>query len=136
MNGTKDEMLMMNDYIFQVEKPDVGSSNTNMTISSVGAPSPGHGGQVSEDRPGPGGQVGEDRCAGCGQPLRDGQALVALDKQYHIWCFKCTACEVLLHGEYMGHEGRPYCEKCYHEKFGVRCTYCHRYGNSFNRESI
>lgn len=31
-----------------------------------------------------------DRCAGCGQLLRDGQALVALDKQYHIWCFKCT----------------------------------------------
>ena len=32
----------------------------------------------------------QDRCAGCGQELRDGQALVALDKQYHIWCFKCT----------------------------------------------
>ena len=69
----------------------------------------------------------QDGCAGCGSKLRDGQALVALDKQYHIWCFKCTACQVLLHGEYMGHEGRPYCEKCYHERFGVRCTYCHRF---------
>ena len=36
--------------------------------------------------------------AGCGSQLRDGQALVALDKQYHIWCFKCTACDALLHG--------------------------------------
>ena len=71
--------------------------------------------------------VPDDHCAGCAQQLRDGQALVALDKQYHIWCFKCTSCEVLLHGEYMGHEGQPYCEKCYHDKFGVRCTYCHRF---------
>ena len=45
------------------------------------------------------------QCAGCGQRLRDGQALVALDKQFHIWCFKCRQCGVLLHGEYMGHEG-------------------------------
>ena len=64
-------MLMMNDYIFQVEKPDVGSSNTNMTISSVGAPSPGHGGQVSEDRPGPGGQgPGRLRAEGDGRLAR------------------------------------------------------------------
>ena len=34
--------------------------------------------------------LGEDECAGCRQELKDGQALVALDKQYHIWCFKCT----------------------------------------------
>ena len=27
----------------------------------------------------------------------------------------------------MGHEGLPYCERCYHEKYGVRCTYCHRF---------
>ena len=72
-------------------------------------------------------QVGEDCCAGCGQQLREAQALVALDKQYHIWCFKCTACSVLLHGEYMGHEGRPYCERDYHEKYGVKCAYCQRF---------
>ena len=46
-------------------------------------------------------------------------------------CCQCSdgslfTIQVLLHGEYMGHEGRPYCERCYHEKFGVRCTYCHR----------
>jgi len=69
----------------------------------------------------------DDACAGCRQELKDGQALVALDKQYHIWCFKCTACSVLLHGEYMGHEGNPYCEKDYHEKYGVKCAYCQRF---------
>lgn len=71
--------------------------------------------------------VNSDACAGCNQELKDGQALVALDKQYHIWCFKCTTCNVLLHGEYMGHEGRPYCEKDYHERYGVKCAYCQRF---------
>merc|ERR1740128_69871 len=69
----------------------------------------------------------DDACAGCRQELKDGQALVALDKQYHIWCFKCTTCCVLLHGEYMGHEGKPYCEKDYHERYGVKCAYCQRF---------
>ena len=30
-------------------------------------------------------------------------------------------------GEYMGHEGRPYCERDYHEKYGVKCAYCQRF---------
>ena len=68
-----------------------------------------------------------DKCAWCLQELKDGQALAALDKQYHIWCFKCTICGVLLHGEYMGHEGKPYCEKDYHERYGVKCAYCQRF---------
>ena len=27
----------------------------------------------------------------------------------------------------MGHEGRPYCERDYHEKYGVKCAYCQRF---------
>ena len=41
-------------------------------------------------------------CAGCHDDLLEGQALIALDRQWHIWCFKCAACSTLLHGEYMG----------------------------------
>lgn len=41
-------------------------------------------------------------CAGCQKELKEGQALIALDRQWHIWCFKCRACESVLHGEYMG----------------------------------
>ncbi len=69
----------------------------------------------------------DDICAGCEEELKDGQALMALDKQYHIWCFKCKACGVLLHGEYMGKDGHPYCEKDYQSQFGVKCTYCRRF---------
>lgn len=69
----------------------------------------------------------EGACAGCGQELKDGQALMALDKHYHVWCFKCKACGELLHGEYMGKDGAPYCEKDYQNLFGVKCTYCFRF---------
>ena len=69
----------------------------------------------------------EGTCAGCREELKDGQALMALDKHYHVWCFKCKACGDLLHGEYMGKDGAPYCEKDYQNLFGVKCTYCFRF---------
>ncbi|XP_017754183.1 PREDICTED: actin-binding LIM protein 2 isoform X4 [Eufriesea mexicana] len=66
-------------------------------------------------------------CAGCGNQLQEGQALVALDRQWHVWCFKCHSCDTVLHGEYMGKDGVPYCEKDYQKQFGVKCAYCNRY---------
>ncbi|XP_018319106.1 actin-binding LIM protein 1 isoform X3 [Agrilus planipennis] len=68
-----------------------------------------------------------NECAGCHEELKEGQALVALDRQWHIWCFKCGTCGVVLHGEYMGRDGLPYCEKDYQRQFGVKCAYCNRY---------
>ncbi|XP_008207259.1 actin-binding LIM protein 1 isoform X5 [Nasonia vitripennis] len=75
------------------------------------------------------GGTGQDpgACAGCRQELREGQALVALDRQWHVWCFKCHSCDTVLHGEYMGKDGVPYCEKDYQKQFGVKCAYCNRY---------
>ncbi|KAJ8974053.1 hypothetical protein NQ317_002299, partial [Molorchus minor] len=67
------------------------------------------------------------QCAGCREELKEGQALVALDQQWHIWCFKCGSCGTVLHGEYMGRDGIPYCEKDYQKQFGVKCAYCNRY---------
>ncbi|XP_011312349.1 actin-binding LIM protein 2 isoform X3 [Fopius arisanus] len=66
-------------------------------------------------------------CAGCGGKLQEGQALVALDRQWHVWCLKCHTCDSVLHGEYMGKDGVPYCAKDYHKQFGVKCAYCSRY---------
>ena len=71
--------------------------------------------------------LAEGKCAGCGSELKDGQALMALDKHYHVWCFKCKQCGTLLHGEYMGKDGQPYCEKDYQSLFGVKCSYCFRF---------
>ncbi|XP_025075140.1 actin-binding LIM protein 2 isoform X7 [Pogonomyrmex barbatus] len=74
-----------------------------------------------------GGHADPGACAGCGNQLREGQALVALDRQWHVWCFKCHSCDIVLHGEYMGKDGVPYCEKDYQKQFGVKCAYCNRY---------
>lgn len=66
-------------------------------------------------------------CAGCGNKIKDGQALVALDLHWHIWCFKCSQCQTPLHGEYVAKDGKAYCEKDYQKLFGVICVYCKRY---------
>ncbi|CAH0763534.1 unnamed protein product, partial [Diatraea saccharalis] len=68
-----------------------------------------------------------NECAGCGQELSEGQALVALDRQWHTWCFSCGECGAVLAGEYMGRDGVPYCERDYQRLYGVRCAYCQRY---------
>ncbi|KAG8202041.1 hypothetical protein JTE90_010409 [Oedothorax gibbosus] len=66
-------------------------------------------------------------CGGCKKELQEKQALIALDKQWHIWCFKCVTCSTVLYGEYMGKDGSPYCERDYQRLFGVKCTYCERF---------
>jgi len=71
--------------------------------------------------------INDTDCAECGDDLRNGQALYALDRQWHIYCFKCHECSAVLHGEYMGRDGVPYCEKDYQKLFGVKCTYCSRF---------
>lgn len=71
--------------------------------------------------------IDPNNCAGCNTELKEGQALIALDRQWHIWCFRCLVCGQVLSGEYMGKDGQPYCEKDYQKSFGVKCAYCERY---------
>lgn len=40
-------------------------------------------------------------CAGCGRDIKNGQALLALESQWHLGCFKCKACAKVLTGEYI-----------------------------------
>ncbi|XP_073198714.1 actin-binding LIM protein 2 isoform X12 [Lepidochelys kempii] len=66
-------------------------------------------------------------CGGCGSEIRNGQSLVALDKYWHLGCFKCKTCGKLLSAEYISKDGIPYCEMDYHAKFGIRCDNCEKY---------
>ncbi|XP_069924110.1 actin-binding LIM protein 2 isoform X9 [Oryctolagus cuniculus] len=66
-------------------------------------------------------------CGGCGAEIKNGQALVALDKHWHLSCFKCKACGKLLTAEYISKDGLPYCEADYHSEFGIRCDGCDKY---------
>ncbi|XP_053922407.1 actin-binding LIM protein 2 isoform X8 [Cuculus canorus] len=66
-------------------------------------------------------------CGGCGSEIKNGQSLVALDKHWHLGCFKCNTCDKLLNAEYISKDGIPYCETDYHAKFGIRCDNCEKY---------
>ncbi|XP_026046247.1 actin-binding LIM protein 1a isoform X10 [Astatotilapia calliptera] len=77
--------------------------------------------------PGPKDILGSSNCAGCGRDIKNGQALLALDKQWHLGCFKCKACNKVLTGEYISKDGAPYCEKDYQTHFGVQCEACHQF---------
>ncbi|XP_038064398.1 actin-binding LIM protein 3-like isoform X2 [Patiria miniata] len=67
------------------------------------------------------------RCAQCSKEILNGQALIALDKHWHVSCFQCTVCSKVLTGEYMGKEGKPYCEKHYQQNYGVQCYHCEQF---------
>lgn len=40
-------------------------------------------------------------CGGCGAEIKNGQSLVALDKHWHLGCFKCKTCGKQLNAEYI-----------------------------------
>uniref|UniRef100_A0A8C9X7K1 Actin binding LIM protein family, member 3 n=1 Tax=Sander lucioperca TaxID=283035 RepID=A0A8C9X7K1_SANLU len=70
---------------------------------------------------------GPSYCAGCGEEIKQGQSLLALERQWHVSCFKCRTCGCALTGEYISKDGIPYCETDYHTQFGIRCDSCNRY---------
>ncbi|XP_035481993.2 actin-binding LIM protein 3 isoform X9 [Scophthalmus maximus] len=70
---------------------------------------------------------GPSYCAGCGEEIKQGQSLLALERQWHVSCFKCGTCGCALTGEYISKDGIPYCEADYHTQFGIRCETCNRY---------
>uniref|UniRef100_A0AAQ4P981 Actin binding LIM protein family, member 3 n=1 Tax=Gasterosteus aculeatus aculeatus TaxID=481459 RepID=A0AAQ4P981_GASAC len=66
-------------------------------------------------------------CAGCRAEIKQGQSLLALEKQWHVSCFRCQTCNMVLTGEYISKDGVPYCEADYHAQYGVKCETCSRY---------
>uniref|UniRef100_A0A8C5SX05 Actin-binding LIM protein 2 n=1 Tax=Laticauda laticaudata TaxID=8630 RepID=A0A8C5SX05_LATLA len=66
-------------------------------------------------------------CGNCGSDIKNGQSLVALDKHWHLTCFKCKICGKLLTGEYISKDGVPYCERDYHATFGIQCDRCGKF---------
>uniref|UniRef100_A0A668ANW7 Actin binding LIM protein family, member 3 n=1 Tax=Myripristis murdjan TaxID=586833 RepID=A0A668ANW7_9TELE len=70
---------------------------------------------------------GPSHCAGCGDEIKQGQSLLALEKQWHVSCFRCQTCNMVLTGEYISKDGVPYCEADYHAQYGVKCETCSRY---------
>ncbi|XP_041435321.1 actin-binding LIM protein 2-like isoform X4 [Xenopus laevis] len=66
-------------------------------------------------------------CGGCGLEIKNGQSLVALEKHWHLGCFKCKTCGTPLKAEYISKDGIPYCETDYHANFGIKCDHCEKF---------
>ncbi|XP_029931776.1 actin-binding LIM protein 2 isoform X2 [Myripristis murdjan] len=66
-------------------------------------------------------------CCGCGKEFKNEQSLVALDKHWHLGCFKCKVCNKVLNAEYISKDGIPYCEMDYHAMYGIQCESCKKY---------
>ncbi|XP_043554266.1 actin-binding LIM protein 2 isoform X2 [Chiloscyllium plagiosum] len=67
------------------------------------------------------------KCGGCDLEIKNGQSLVALDRQWHLGCFKCHTCGKALSAEYICKDGAPYCEADYHSQFGIKCERCTKF---------
>ena len=68
--------------------------------------------------------VAKGMCAACKKPIL-AKVLDALGRQWHPEHFTCASCEVeLSNATYYESNGRPYCEKDYHELYAPRCAYC------------
>ncbi|KAJ3585216.1 hypothetical protein NHX12_013937, partial [Muraenolepis orangiensis] len=70
-------------------------------------------------------------CQKCTEPLAPNspneQSLVALDKHWHLGCFKCRVCNKVLNAEYISKDGIPYCEQDYHAMYGIQCENCKKF---------
>ncbi|CAG5861512.1 unnamed protein product [Menidia menidia] len=63
-------------------------------------------------------------CAACNKCIV-GKMITALGEVWHPEHFVCVACKVELSTRgFFEREGRPYCDKDYHELFSPRCAYC------------
>ena len=68
--------------------------------------------------------VAKGMCAACKKPILH-KVLDALGRQWHPEHFTCTSCDMeLSNATYYESNGRPYCEKDFHELYAPRCAYC------------
>lgn len=65
------------------------------------------------------------KCAHCNQAITD-RCVTALDKKWHTHCFVCTQCTSPFQGNFFERDGRPYCDKCFHQVFAPRCRSCNQ----------
>jgi paxillin len=66
-------------------------------------------------------------CAGCGGVIDD-ETINALDKPWHVACFKCgvAGCgeDLVAVGRFHNHEGKPYCREHFAHVAGKPCAAC------------
>ncbi|XP_042898426.1 LIM domain kinase 1 isoform X2 [Parasteatoda tepidariorum] len=63
-------------------------------------------------------------CAGCMNIIDDDEFLEALSNEWHVDCFRCSVCDILLSNWYFEKEGLLFCKDDYWSKYGESCQDC------------
>ncbi|XP_051174034.1 LIM domain kinase 1 isoform X2 [Leptopilina boulardi] len=79
--------------------------------------------EVSINDPG-GGNGGILTCAGCLNAIDDDEFVQALNQEWHIDCFRCSACDIGLSSWYFEKDGLLFCKDDYWAAYGEACQVC------------
>ncbi|XP_045468751.1 LIM domain kinase 1 isoform X1 [Harmonia axyridis] len=63
-------------------------------------------------------------CSGCLNVIDDEEIICALDQEWHLECFRCSACDAALSNWYFEKDGLLFCKLDYYSRFGEACQQC------------
>ncbi|XP_071449114.1 LIM domain kinase 1 [Hetaerina americana] len=63
-------------------------------------------------------------CAGCLNVLDEDEYVQALNQEWHLECFRCSACDASLSSWYFEKDGLLFCKDDYWNKYGESCQDC------------
>ncbi|XP_043482401.1 LIM domain kinase 1 isoform X1 [Leptopilina heterotoma] len=63
-------------------------------------------------------------CAGCLNAIDDDEFVQALNQEWHIDCFRCSACDIGLSSWYFEKDGLLFCKDDYWAAYGEACQVC------------
>ncbi|XP_077295938.1 LIM domain kinase 1 isoform X2 [Arctopsyche grandis] len=63
-------------------------------------------------------------CAGCLNQLLDEDYVSALSQEWHMECFRCSACDIALSSWYFEKDGLLFCQADYWARYGEACQHC------------
>ncbi|XP_066594562.1 LIM domain kinase 1 isoform X2 [Prorops nasuta] len=80
--------------------------------------------EVSTNDPGGGDNTGTLTCAGCLNAIDEDEFVQALNQEWHIDCFRCSACDIGLSSWYFEKDGLLFCKEDYWTAYGEACQGC------------
>ncbi|KAK2579731.1 hypothetical protein KPH14_011074 [Odynerus spinipes] len=80
--------------------------------------------EVSTNDPGGGDTGGILICAGCLNAIDEDEFIQALSQEWHIDCFRCSACDIGLSSWYFEKDGLLFCKDDYWAAYGEACQGC------------
>ncbi|XP_043286294.1 LIM domain kinase 1 isoform X2 [Venturia canescens] len=80
--------------------------------------------EASTNDPGGGEASGPLICAGCLNAIEEDEFIQALNQEWHIDCFQCSACDAALSSWYFEKDGLLFCKDDYWAAYGEACQGC------------